>query len=384
MKRVLFCLSDFRQGGIPRCLQSLLEQLDTTKVKADVLCLYQDGPYKGNLKNCTVLPEDYIVSRLMVHTKKITLGNFLRHIPAIILKCFRAIINRLFNKDLLTIKLHRIAKKCKAYDVAIAYAEGFPAQVVENIVCRRKLIWIHNDYSWDNAKLESSDTNFSVFDKIVCCSEVARQSWIKCYPNMTDKTKTIHNIINAEYIKQQAEHPISDTNFNSDQFTIISIGRICSVKRFDIIPFIAAELKKSGCSFLWYIIGGGPDKEVEHVRKTIHKNNVHDCVILLGERDNPYPYLKRANLFALTSCYECYPTVINEALVLNIPIISNDIPSVREMLCGKKAIITPSENMPSHIVDMINRKIEQKDSYRVDFFRNHNLSIMHEFYSLLK
>lgn len=50
MKRVLFCLSDFKQGGIPRCLQSLLEQLDTSFVKADVLCLYQDGPYKGALK----------------------------------------------------------------------------------------------------------------------------------------------------------------------------------------------------------------------------------------------------------------------------------------------------------------------------------------------
>ncbi len=385
MKRVLFCLSDFRQGGIPRCLQSLLEQLDTTKVKADVLCLYQDGPYKGNLKNCTVLPEDYIVSRLMVHTKKITLGNFLRHIPAIILKCFRAIINKLFNKDLLTIKLHRIAKKYKAYDVAIAYAEGFPAQVVENIVCRRKLVWIHNDYSWDCAKGGASQTSFSVFDKVVCVSEATRQSWVACYPQYSEKTTTLYNIINANHIIEKSEQVLNDPYFSTELPVIISLGRVCYQKQFDAIPKIASELKDSGIKFRWYIIGSGQQAEVALVKKNIKEHNVEDCVILLGARDNPYPYIKHSNVFVLTSRYESYPTVINEATVLRVPIVANDIPCVREMLHDEHGMIA---DLP-HIADAIANTLSGNSSKNfllkqsLSNSDSHNKTVMNDFYALL-
>lgn len=70
MKKILICLSDFRQGGIPRCLQTLLMNIDTNKYQIDLLCLSKDGPYNGKMPNCNILSNDYIISQLMVHTKK--------------------------------------------------------------------------------------------------------------------------------------------------------------------------------------------------------------------------------------------------------------------------------------------------------------------------
>lgn len=387
MKRVLFCLSDFKQGGIPRCLQSLLEQLDTSFVKADVLCLYQDGPYKGALKNCRVLPEDYVVSRLMVHTKKIGWRNIWKHLPALALKCWRTLILKLTRRDILTERLHQLASKCSGYDAVIAYAEGMPAQLVEQITCSRKFVWIHNDYSWECARSGASQTNFPVFEKVVCVSEAARQAWIACYPHLEAKTETLYNIINEEHIRARAEDPLDDPDFCTAQFTLVSIGRVCAQKQFEVIPSIAAELKKAGGSFHWYIIGGGPKNEEELVRSAIRKQDVQACVTLLGEKVNPYPYLKQADAFVLTSRYESYPTVINEAAILQVPIVANDIPCVREMLHEYDGIVVDIKHMAQSLTTLLNHNslrgggIHQQQILDA---HSHNASVMKGFYSLLE
>ena len=69
-----------------------------------------------------------------------------------------------------------------------------------------------------------------------------------------------------------------------------------------------------------------------------------------GPRDNPYKYLARARVFVMTSNYESYPTVINEALILNVPVVSNDIPSAYEMLTPGNGLITDVEHMADAIL----------------------------------
>lgn len=113
MKRVLICLSDFRQGGIPRCLQTLLMNINTSRYDVDVICLSQKGPYKGKIPNCRVLKEDYVISNLLVHTSKINKHNFIRFLPSILLKLLRYIGIKLFSADLLVIRLGKLAKKSK-------------------------------------------------------------------------------------------------------------------------------------------------------------------------------------------------------------------------------------------------------------------------------
>lgn len=71
MKNILFIIRDFRQGGIPRCLQSLLALLDNTKYHCDLLCLHQDGPYKDAMPNCNILPQDKTLYRLLAFTKDV-------------------------------------------------------------------------------------------------------------------------------------------------------------------------------------------------------------------------------------------------------------------------------------------------------------------------
>ena len=106
-------------------------------------------------------------------------------------------------------------------------------------------------------------------------------------------------------------------------------------------------------------------------------------MVLLGNKPNPFPYLSKADLFVLTSVYESYPTVINEAKVLNIPIMANDIPPAHEMLQTDEAIIVGIKDMPSKIVELINNKNEYASMkcQRYDFSES-NKALLDEFYAL--
>lgn len=381
MKRILFCIPDFKQGGIPRCLQSLLMNIDATKYSIDLMCLSQKGPYKGEIPNCQILKEDYIVSQLMVHTKKIK--NWFLCIPALFLKVLRILGMKFFKKDLLFLRLQQLGKKCGEYDVAIAYAEGFPTKVVEKVKARKKLVWIHNDYAFEDGSEGGKFTDFDKFDVICCVSKATENSFNNAYPQLIEKTCHLYNVVNFEYIQKMAAYTEELTpEFNTELFTIISVGRVCAVKAFYTIPKIAASLKKRGVKFYWYILGGGPEDEVNIVREQIIKEDVTNEVILLGEKNNPYPYIKKSNLYVLTSVHESYPTVLNEAQVLNVPIVANSIPSAYEMLSDGGAIICPYEEMAGEI----ERLIADKDLYatlKSHQFVNRNAEIMSGFYNLL-
>jgi glycosyltransferase involved in cell wall biosynthesis len=183
-------------------------------------------------------------------------------------------------------------------------------------------------------------------------------------------------------IKELATKPIENPLFKNDLYSIISIGRVSYQKQFTKIPSIASKLKQYGCKFYWYIIGDGPEKQ--KLEEEITKHNVADTVILLCKQNNPYKYLAKANLFALTSVYESYPTVINEALVLNIPIISNDIPPIYEMLNDKQGFIATIEEFPQRIKWIIDNNWQIQSKTTDCWVKRHNDFVMTMFYNLIE
>jgi glycosyltransferase involved in cell wall biosynthesis len=337
-KCLLFVIRDFKQGGVPRCLQSLLQHLDKDQYDVKVYCMHHDGPYKGNMPNCEVLPEDKVIRSLLTYRSQASISGKL-------LKVVRTIGRKIFRWDLLDWRFKKVAKTIKC-DIAIAYAEGFPARFVSNVKSQKKLVWIHNDYRFDSSP--ATDTPFEIFDTIVCCSNSSKSSFVELYPQFTAKSITIHNFTNESYILSKSREDVIDARF--DKFTVISVGRIDYPKHFDKIPTIASRLKKS-IDFNWYIVGDGPDEVKSELINEIRKYSVEDCVHLLGMKENPYKYLAKANVFAMTSRFECYPTVVNEALVLGVPVVSNDIPVAYEMISSGNGLITDYEHFADAIIE---------------------------------
>lgn len=387
MKRIIICLNDFKHGGIPRCLHSLLTFIDSDKYIVDVVCLDSEGPYLKEI-------EEILKQKA---GKIITFGTFFRYIctfssnikdkkifdriAIIICKAIWKVILKIFKKDLLKICLKRKAKELSdIYDIGISYAEGNCSLLISEISCKNKLIYIHNDYEYTTDA--GIGTDFHLFNKICCVSEATKKSFTQHYPELKKKCVTIYNTINYQLIKRLAKEPIDNHLFNNKTYTIISIGRVSYQKQFTKIPSIASQLKKVGVQFIWYIIGDGP--EMQKLKKEIVRLNVDNEVILLGKQENPYKYLAKANLYALTSVYESYPTVINEAIVLNIPIISTNIPPAYEMLDEKTGNIAQIDDFSQAIEKIIKNKIQNQhitDDYTLQL---HNTNVMHKFYDLIE
>ena len=327
-----------------RTLQFFLKRMGEAGYSIDLFCLDPHGSYKGTYKGCTVIPADKWISLLLCYRKESSLLSLL-------LKTCRTIGKKLFGKDILDVLYSRRAKKLQGgYDVAFAWSEGYADLLVQRMEGPLKLARIHNDYRYDPP---THGADFSRFDNVVCVSHASSRSFIELYPALEDKVRVIHNLLDAEGVKKQAESPIEDTSFVQKGKTLVSVGRIDYPKHFDVIPQIAAQLKERGIVFRWFIVGGGRGVLKQEVEENIVRCGVQEEVILLGNRNNPYPYIAAADIYVLTSRFDCYPTVVNEALLLGKPVVSSEIPVAPEMVAPENGQIVPYDKMADALAALL-------------------------------
>lgn len=156
----------------------------------------------------------------------------------------------------------------------------------------------------------------------------------------------------------------------SDEKMFVTVCRLVKQKALDRLIKIHSKLIKNGYKHKFYIIGDGPEKE--NLKSSIEQENVKETFVLLGKKENPYPYIKRADYFCLLSYFEGYGMVLEEAKILNKKIIITDT-AARESLEGyKKGIILDNndEGIYNGLLKIIkldeNNDEDIDDEYRYD------------------
>ena len=134
--------------------------------------------------------------------------------------------------------------------------------------------------------------------------------------------KCIYNPLDKNEIKKKSIIKINN-NFLNDKKTlkIINIGRFTDQK--DHLTLLkAANILKEKIKFKLLIIGRGKNKEkmIDYIRQ----NNLTKFIKIINYQKNPFPYIKKSNLFVLSSKYEGLPNVLLEALTLKKFIISSN------------------------------------------------------------
>ena len=153
---------------------------------------------------------------------------------------------------------------------------------------------------------------------------------------MADKAETVYNITDSSLVKARAEASCGDDNDydlfkKSSSFKIVTACRISIYhKGLDRVAWCAKKLKEQGLDFVWMIVGGGA--EDEKLREIIEENGVSDCVIMAGNRLNPLPFIKEADVFCMPSRYEGKPMVITESMILGVPPIVTEYLSAHEQI----------------------------------------------------
>ncbi|MCC8113799.1 MAG: glycosyltransferase, partial [Bacteroidales bacterium] len=323
-----------------------MNRIDIRKYDIDVFGLVEEGAFTDKLKHCRILPENKILRAL---TNRLEKQKGWQYVFSLGLKLLRKALGKKLESYAYSQCQRNIEKNCQ-YDTVIAYSEGVPTEFVSRFRTENKIAWIHCNYASYfelNNKLDESAI-YDTFQKIICVSKATSDSFSNIYPNLKNRVKVIPNIIDSESMVLQSKED-ADWDKTSPRFKIVSIGRLDPIKRFSIIPSIAKELRTLGFDFIWYVIGpkGGNPEEYDSFMKGIQSNGLNQNVLYLGEKKNPYPYIKGADLLVNTSLSEACPYVVNEALILGTPVLCTDFPSAIEFVENdKNGKIAPIEKFP--------------------------------------
>ena len=253
-------------------------------------------------------------------------------------------IQRMAYAQAMNVRLPNITKKT-TYDIAISTAEFFCNDVVAfKVKSKRKVAWIHPDYKALEADVLFDRITLDCFDNIVSVSKSTRQSLIDCIPEYDTKALYIPNLLDTKMIKENGVRIPKEYKAIDNKHIIVTVCRMDnSSKRLDRIIPIVKKLIEHKQNIIWYIVGDGPDYQL--MKDLVTKNNLQEYVVLLGNRNNPYPYIKNANVFVLVSQYEGKPVVVDEALELCCPVITTRYTSADEQVTPECGIIIENNDM---------------------------------------
>ena len=352
-KKILFVIPDFYIGGTNKSLENLLLLIDSNIYEIRIFSLYEDGDsyYKEKVF------KPYLIKKSLFY--RLFHDHFwFRKFSTLVSLLFRCNASRLLHK----FEINRIQKKEK-FDTVIAYQESSATICVSMLRnCSNRIAWVHCELRYwlqdlvKGRKLEEAG-DYSKYDKIICVSESARQSFLSLYPHLSDKVIFIYNSVDDNHIKELADDVKVNVPFSDNTFNILSVGRFSPTKQFDLIPKIVSELKKiTSKPFCWYIIAS-TEECLQDMLDKIEKYDVSREVILLGAKDNPYPYFKKSDLFVCTSESESFSYVIAESKVLHVPVLCNNIPVSKEVVSDEEGWISSIADMSgtlSRIIDKNN------------------------------
>ena len=308
-KKILFLLEAFDKGGIEKVTLDIVNNLDPEKYDITVQTFWYGGHCQSQVKP------------------------YVKVIPFFFRRYVRGIIRLI---EYLPPKLlYRMFVRGK-YDVEIACSDGGAAKVISGSTNpdSRKICWVHMDVVERGSKLrefqnaETARPIYNRFDLIVPVSEACKEKFITkfgdCYP-----MQVVRNPMPVADILRKSNEFCPD--FSKEKKNIVCVGRLVEQKGFDrLIQAVNIAKRKSDTPFHVYIIGEGPQRG--KLEDAISRLDLEREITLLGFCENPYPYLKQADIFLLSSRDESFSLVVGESLIVGTPVIATDCSGVCEWL----------------------------------------------------
>lgn len=228
------------------------------------------------------------------------------------------------------------------YDLAISFLT--PHYICTHKVrAKTKIAWIHTDYSRIQVNVESETVMWDAYNYIASISNSVTDSFQRVFPALAGKLVLIENILPAKLVSRQANAFSVDQEMPDKGIRLLSIGRYCVAKNFDNVPDICSRLIRLGLDVYWYIIGFGPDEQL--IRQKIAEAGMEERVILLGKKENPYPYIKACDMYVQPSRYEGKCVTVREAQMLGKPVVITHYTTATSQLeDGVDGVIVPMDN----------------------------------------
>lgn len=311
-KKVMFFLEHLEGGGAEKVAVDVLNKIDKKKYNITLVLLFGMGV---NIKNLDQeINVKTIVKKPFGRIGNKIVFNFMKYMPELFYKLFMP----------------------KESHIEVAFLEGFATKIISYSTNKesKKIAWVHTDLSqnrWTTYAYKRNEeiSCYRKFDDVVFVSKDAYLGFDKVFNVDNINKHIVYNpIIIENIITKSKEREIS-----YNEFTIVSVGRLVNIKGFDRL--IKAHAKLVG-RFPHSLVIIGEGEERRNLEQLVNTLGVNGSVDIMGFIENPYPYIKAANLFVSASKTEGYGVAVAEAILLEKPVMITNITGTLEILGDKE------------------------------------------------
>ncbi|MCO6563921.1 MAG: glycosyltransferase [Apibacter sp.] len=327
MKTILFILPDLNMGGAERIITLLINNLDKNKFTPKLLLMRREGYYLELLdKNIEIID----IKTPRIRNAFFPILNVIRTLkPDIVFGGWGEISAYLAPIIPFFPKIHFVARE---------------TNIVSQHVTRSEIRFFYRFYN--------------NFHTIIAQSDDMKNDLINSLKIRENKIIKINNPVDVDIIEEKSLetmiHPFSEGYKN-----VLAIGNLSYRKGFDNLLKVFSHLKSE--NIFLNIIGEGNDREkLVELKETLQVENVK----FLGKITNPYPYLKNADLFILSSRYEGFPNVLLEAGATGTFSLANNCKGgineiIEENVNGRILKVEDHENFAEQIKATLNQKYDK-------------------------
>lgn len=344
-KKIAFILQDLTGGGAERTVSNLSFKLSEYY---DFYIIVFNGKNVSYPHNATVLDID-VISKDGIFNKIINIIKRVRKVKKLKRKYqFDIVVGFMFSACIVNVL-------SKSKEKIVSSARNFMSAYGKNVyqIRRERFVAKHSD-------------------AIVAISEMVRMDLVKNFGIDEEKTLTIYNPCDMKMIREYAEHE-PDFEFDEKNFYFINIGRLVKQKgQWDLLKsFSIVHQKHKNTRLL--ILGGFGNNE-NKLKMLTERLDVSNSVYFIGYKDNPFSYLRKSNVFVLTSLHEGLGNVVLEALSCGIPVISTDcFAGPREILAPKSDFSKKAKKIEREEYGVLVPEISKNEDYTNTINNEHKI-----------
>ena len=347
--KVLFVIGGLEIGGAQKSTISMLNAIDEDKYDIDLLVFNRRSlALKTEIKkNINIL---YIEGAGKYYFESLT--NSIKHLLKE--KKISLLLRRIINPFIIRIKhrtvypeqiiwesVKRDIVSFAGYDLAIACCQGLPTYfVIDKVSAKKRVAWMRSDAALQIHNRDYTLKYYLEYDLVNAISTKAADSLRVKYPEILDKVSVFTNIIDANDVLYKKN--LFVPSWPDDEYVkLCTVGRLCEAKGYHNAIEACKKLIDNNYKVRWYIIGeGAMRKELE---KHISELGITENFILLGNQNNPFPFMDKCDIYVQTSLWEGYCRTLAEAIILQKPIVTTDFAGAREQIAnGKNGIVCES------------------------------------------
>lgn len=339
---VIFILPDLETGGAERIVTTIANHLSRDRFEPKILLLRKQGGYL-NLVKKDVEIIDLNTERIR-HSLKPILAEIYRRKPDIVFSGFGEVNAYLSLFIKLFPRTKFIARE---------------TNVVSRHVTKKEIRFFYNFYN--------------NYQRIIAQSDDMMKDLMKNFNVNSNKIVKINNPVDFDFIDEKLRNSAKPESFKYNFKNVVAIGNLSSRKGFDNLLKVFSRLKNE--NILLHILGDGKDREILHQMKDF-LGLKH--VFFHGRQDNPYQFLKYADLFILSSRYEGFPNVLLEAGACGTYSLANNCPGgineiIQNRVNGEISDIDNHEDFSQKILSILHQSYDKdaiKNSIKSRFSKN--------------